>query len=283
MPLPFDATLKDIVPDHAAEYAGVFRLPKHKPVTPLNVDLSTVSAASDVAFGYGEPLDEIVDINFQSGGDPHADWRFHLYNAALGHNFHVPIRSLAVLLRPAADHPNLTGKLRYGRGKMRVQFNYGVIRLWQRPVKPFLKGGLGLLPLAPLCQLPAGVPLEQAVTDVVHQIDRRLQAETEHAEAARLMAATFVLTGLRVPRELLADIYRGVRLMEDSSAYLLILERGEIKGKVSAILRQGRKRFGPADAATEAALKAITDLDRLDRLIDAVLTVNSWQELLATP
>jgi hypothetical protein len=116
MPLPFDATLKDIVPDHAAEYAGVFRLPKHKPVTPLNVDLSTLSAASDVAFGYGEPLDEIVDINFQSGGDPFADWRFHLYNAALGHHFHVPVRSVAVLLRPAADHPNLTGTLHYRRG-----------------------------------------------------------------------------------------------------------------------------------------------------------------------
>src|SRR5579872_819796 len=284
MPFPFDAALKDIVPDHATDYAGVFRLPKDKPMTPLNVDLSTVSAASDVAFDYGEPLEEIVDINFQSGGDPHADWRFHLYNAALGHNFHVPVRSLAVLLRPAADHPNLTGKLRYGRGKTRVQFNYDVIRLWQQPVRPFLKGGLGLLPLAPLCRLPAGVPLEQALADVVHQIDRRLQAETEHAEAARLMAAAFVLTGLRVPRESLADIYRGVRLMEDSSAFELILDKGRQQGQIQqahrTLLRQGRNRFGSPDVATEAALKAITDLDRLDRLSEAMLTVNSWQDLL---
>jgi hypothetical protein len=283
MSLPFDATLKDIVPDHATDYAGVFRLPKNKPVTPLNVDLSTVSATSDVAFGYGEPLDEIVDINFQSGADPFADWRFHLYNPALGHHFHVPVRSLAVLLRPAADHPNLTGKRRYGRGKTRVQFNYEVIRLWQRPVKPFLKGGLGLLPLAPLCQLPPGVPLEQALADVVRQIDRRLRAEADQGEAARLMMGVYVLTGLRVPREMAPNIFRGVGLMQDSSTYLLLLEEGEIKGKVGAILRIGRNRLGPPDTVTEAALKAIKDLERLDRLTDAVLTVNCWQELLATP
>jgi hypothetical protein len=158
-----------------------------------------------------------------------------------------------------------------------------VIRLWLRSVTPFLKGGLGLLPLAPLCRLPQGVPVEQALADVVGQIYRRLQAEAEHAEAARLMTAAFVLTGLRVPRESLDEIYRGVGLMEDSSAYLLILEKGEIKGKVSSIVRLGRKRFGPPDAATEAALKATKDLDRLDRLTDAVLTVTSWRELLATP
>ena len=70
--------------------------------------------------------------------------------------------------------------------------------------------------------------------------------------------------------------------MQDSSAYQLILEEGEIKGKRSVLLRQGRNRFGPPDAATEEALRAITDLNRLDRLTDAMLTVTTWHELLAT-
>ena len=101
------------------------------------------------------------------------------------------------------------------------------------------------------------------------------------------MAAAFVLTGLRVPRESLADIYRGVRLMEDSSAFELILDKGRQQGQIQqahrTLLRQGRNRFGSPDVATEAALKAITDLDRLDRLSEAMLTVNSWQDLLGTP
>ncbi len=49
------------------------------------------------------------------------------------------------------------------------------------------------------------------------------------------------------------------------------------------LLRQGRQRFGPPDAPTEVALRAVRDLDRLDRLADAVLTTASWQEFLATP
>lgn len=48
------------------------------------------------------------------------------------------------------------------------------------------------------------------------------------------------------------------------------------------LLRQGRKRFGEPDAATVAALEAITDLDRLERMSDAVLDAPGWTELLAT-
>lgn len=52
----FDATLKDIVAEHPADFAGPFGLPTNQPVAALNVDLSTVSAATDVALGYGKPL-----------------------------------------------------------------------------------------------------------------------------------------------------------------------------------------------------------------------------------
>jgi predicted transposase YdaD len=78
--------------------------------------------------------------------------------------------------------------------------------------------------------------------------------------------------------------------MQESSTYQHILQLGEQKGRqegrqegqVCVLLRQGRRRFGPPTAADEAALLAITDLDRLDRLTDAVLTAASWHELLAT-
>jgi hypothetical protein len=36
------------------------------------------------------------------------------------------------------------------------------------------------------------------------------------------------------------------------------------------LLRQGRKRLGPPDDATVAALKAIKDMHRLERLAEAV-------------
>jgi len=105
MSFPIDATLKDVVRDGPGDYETEFGLPKQRPVTPLNVDLSTLSAASDVALGYGEPLREIFDLNFQSGCDPFVDRRVHLYNPVFGHRYHAEVRSLLILLRPAADNP----------------------------------------------------------------------------------------------------------------------------------------------------------------------------------
>jgi hypothetical protein len=72
--------------------------------------------------------------------------------------------------------------------------------------------------------------------------------------------------------------------MRDSDTYLAILDEGrEIEAK-SIILRFAQKRFGPAGEATRATLTAITDLDRLDRLIDRLFdaTATNWQDLLDT-
>ena len=49
----------------------------------------------------------------------------------------------------------------------------------------------------------------------------------------------------------------------------------------ASLLKQGRKRFGPADETTEARMKAIDDIERIDRMIDRVLEVASWDELLS--
>src|SRR5438552_6523310 len=121
---PFDATVKEIFSPRPDDFAAVFRFPALKPAQSLNVDLSTISAATDVAFGFGAPLQEIVDLNFQSGPDPTVSARLHLYNAAFHLRYHVPVRSLLILLRPKAETNDLTGKLAYVSGDKRVEFEY---------------------------------------------------------------------------------------------------------------------------------------------------------------
>ena len=130
MPHPFDATLKDILGHHVADLAPLLHLPINLPWRPLNVDLSTISAATDLAFSFGEPLEQIVDLDFQSGPDPRLPARLLLYNAAYHHHEGVPVRTIVLLLRPAADHPTLTGRLAYQAGESRVEFEYEVVRLW---------------------------------------------------------------------------------------------------------------------------------------------------------
>src|ERR1019366_1317756 len=105
----------------------------------------------------------------------------------------------------------------------------------------------------------------------------------QHAQAARLMTAAYVLTGLRVERGELGPIYDGVKIMHESSAYELILEEGAIKEAKRFLLRAGKKKLGPPDESVIQTLQAIQDLDCLNRLEDALLSVSSWQELLATP
>src|ERR1051326_8197869 len=94
MPLRFDATLKEILSPYPEDFAPVFALPRIAPARPLNVDLSTLTAATDVAFGFGAPLQEIVDLNFQSGPDGRLASRLLLYNAAFHLRYQVPVRSV---------------------------------------------------------------------------------------------------------------------------------------------------------------------------------------------
>lgn len=75
--------------------------------------------------------------------------------------------------------------------------------------------------------------------------------------------------------------------MHESSAFEFYEEKGRQEGRLKEghrlLYRWGCNRFGPPDAETEAALRAIRDLDRLERMADTVLTAQSWQEFLATP
>jgi hypothetical protein len=46
-------------------------------------------------------------------------------------------------------------------------------------------------------------------------------------------------------------------------------------------MRLGSKRFGPADSSVVASIEQITDLSQIESLVDRLLEVNSWKELLA--
>lgn len=71
--------------------------------------------------------------------------------------------------------------------------------------------------------------------------------------------------------------------MHDSVTYQAVLDEGRGEEARKLLLLQGERRFGPPDAATVAAVRAITDLERLERLGVRLLEVDSWAELLATP
>jgi hypothetical protein len=73
--MTFDVTLKDLARDYPADFLTTFDLSSGDPVALLNVDLSTVTRSTDFIVGIGDPLREVVHLDFQSSASArkHAD------------------------------------------------------------------------------------------------------------------------------------------------------------------------------------------------------------------
>jgi hypothetical protein len=285
MAKPFDATLKDLAGLDPSRFLAELDTPPALPVRLLNADLSTVTAATDLVFGLGEPLQEVVHLDAQAGADAQKHLDLLAYHGLLHRQYRVPVHSILLLLRRQAQHSVQTGTIQYaprpGRGKM--DFGYEIVRLWERPVEALLAIGLAVLPLAPLGRLPEGVSREEGLRGVLTQVVERLHREGDPQLVARLLTATFVLSGLRLDRDQVRAIFQGVRVMHESDTYQAILDEGRVEGAQRTLLHLGRKKFGEPEEATRRALLGITDLDRLDRLSERLLEVATWQGLLETP
>jgi len=266
----------------------------------IDAEASTVSAAADKAMWIDSGAFQwILHPDLLSGRDLTVPRKIWWYNSVFHKRHDCLVRSVLLLLRPAADGADITGSydLQFpDEAEAYHVFRYRVLRLWKLPVQRLLTGGVGILPLAPLTDDAA-----RALPAVVSEIDRRLRAEAEPEEADKLRAATTVLMGLRHPAELVDQILQGVMTMTmwekiyaDSSVVQEMLkregrkaeERGEQAGAIGharrQLLRLGQAKFGPPAEETAAALNAIGDLDRLDALAERLLTVNSWNQLLAS-
>jgi hypothetical protein len=285
MAMTSDATLKDMGRESPRGFLHAFDRPPTMPVKLLNVDLSTVTTAADLILGLGDPLEEIVHLEFQSSAAAwkHAD--LMVYNALLFAHYHVPVHTLILLLRPEAAHAHMNGVIRYaprpGRGSM--DFTYEVIPLWDRPAEEPLAADLGVVPLAVLGGLPAGLPLEDGLTAMAQRVVERLTKEAPPERAKKLLTDAFLLTGLRVRRDVAARIFQGVRAMHESDTYLAILDEGKEKQAKKILLLVGEDRLRPPDESVKTRLEGITDLERLERMILRAGKAASWEEILALP
>jgi len=238
MSFPFDATLKDLAQEPRC-FLTAFDEPPTRPVAVLNPDLSTVTTAADVVYGLGDPLEEILHFDFQASASATKHGDILAYNGLLFRLYNVPVHSVVILLRPSAAHRNLNGKVSYTarprRGKM--DFDYELIPLWEKPVEPLLNGPPEVAPLAVLARLPAGLPEAEALAEVVRRVVERLLRETPGNKSRRLLTAAYVLTGLRVPRNEARVLFQGVQAMRESDTYLAILDEGAEIGAGKAMKR----------------------------------------------
>jgi hypothetical protein len=280
----FDATLKDMGRESPQGFLAVFDQPPTLPVKLLNVDLSTVSAAADLVLGLGDPLKEIIQLDFQASAAAwkHAD--VMAYNALLFAHNHVPVHTVIILLRREAAHSNLNGHIHYaprpGRGSM--DFTFEVVPLWEWPAATLLNADLNVTPLAVLGRLPEDLSLEEGLAVVAQRVVDRLTKEASPDRAKKLLTDTLLLTGLRVRRDVAARIFRGVRVMHESDTYLAILDEGKEMFAREMILDLGQEHLGRAEETVREQLANITDIERLKRMVHRASKAASWQEILDT-
>ena len=285
----FDATIKKLVELHPADWLAFARLPPAESLKIIDTDLSTVSPAADKVLRVDAAEPYIAHLEFQSGADSDFDQRMLLYNVLLRSKHKLPVRSVLILLRPQAESLRIAGGVgEVNDADMYLEFRYRVIRLWEQPVESILGGGMGTLPLAPISKVAEG-----NLPQIISRMEQRLAGELPPSEVNETWTATFILLGLRYPPEVGAMLLRGARHMKESTTYQAILAEGEAKGEAKGemlgrlheaktlLLRLGTRQLQPPPPSIEAQIATITELTRLETMIERTTQVSSWEDLLS--
>lgn len=278
----YDSTTRDLLvayPEPWLEFAGVR---PDGPVRVVDANLSTVTAEADKVFRIEGPSPYVVHLELQTRADRSLPRRLWRYNALIDVRDDLRVRSVALLFRPSADTPEMTGflDLRLPDGAPVATFHYGVVRVWEQPVGPLLEGPLGLVPLAPIADVP-----EPDVPRVLRRITDRIGQEAAMPQAATLIDATLTLLGLRLEEHAINDLQRSIPMMNlarDSSWPRLIAREARAEEARRLLRLLGDLRFGPPDAETARAIDDIDDIERLERIVLRHPTATDWADLLAT-
>jgi hypothetical protein len=282
---PYDPTLKALVETEPESWPALFGRPTG-PTAVIDADIATVSGAADKVLRVAADPPYLMHLEFVAGHDAAAlPRKLHVRNGLLQDRHGLRLRSGAVLLRPEADSPQVTGvnERAFPGEEPYLTFHYQVVRVWQLPAEPLLTGGIALLPLAPISAVT-----QADLPGIIQRIGRRLSGGRGRRQAQVVWAASYILLGPRYSPALASQLFRGVVSMRESSTYQAILEEGRTEGRTEGavaeakkVLRlQGDQAFGPPDAATAAAIERLGDLTRLEDLLGRVRTAGSWRELL---
>lgn len=157
-PRPFDVATRGLIETDPAGWLKWLGLPVDGPVRPIDTEVSTVLAEVDKVLRIEARRPWLAHLELQASRDRDLPLRLHEYNAILRYRHKIRVRTTVVLLRRQADGRELTGLLEDVEpdGEVMLSFRYRVVNLWERPVDELLNGSLGVLPLAPLADVPRG-------------------------------------------------------------------------------------------------------------------------------
>ncbi len=169
-----------------------------------------------------------------------------------------------------------------------LQFRFRTIQAWKIPYRVFLNGGLGTMPYALLSD-----DAQDQLPQIVSEIKRRIETETDVARGEELWASMYLLMGLKLSSAVTDTLMKGVFGMENSTTYQAIIAEGELRGEAKgeakgeatalqgSILRIGTKLIGKPDLSVQRKIKSIFSPQILADMEEVALEAKSWDEIVA--
>jgi predicted transposase YdaD len=298
---PFDATTRNLFSLGPHDWLKLFRIkvPGRRKVEVIDAGISTVTADADKVIKIDGRPPWIIHVEFQAAYDARMAERLLRYNVLLGYRHEARVRSIVVLLRKQTGETGLTGiheEAFPGEGAY-LTFRYDVVRAWEQRAEDILAGGLATLPLVVISDVG-----KAGIAAALRAMADRLKAEASPDRRATLMASARALLGLRFDRSEAGEIWRRVEMdvlkirgIEESSFYQEIMELGEARGEARGmaegkaeearglLLKLGRKKFGVPGRHVLEEIEGLSDLKRLERLCERLLSVSSWDDLVRPP
>lgn len=212
----------------------------------------------------------ILHLEFQTNPDPKMSFRMLDYRTRVYRRFPKKTMRQVVIYLKETSSP-LVQENAFILPNTRHE--YEVLRLWEIPAEKML-GLSGLLPLANLGKTPNRPETLRQVAAKIDNIEGR-------TEKSNLAAATAILAGLVLSKEIIGSLLRE-EIMRESVIYQDIRESGKAQGRreeaVSLILRLLNRRLGEISSTLSQQIRELS-LEQLETLGEALLDFTSLTDL----
>jgi predicted transposase YdaD len=203
-----------------------------------------------------------------------APWSVLAKSGLLSERERLPTVSVVYILRPRGYRPQ-GGQFRLAVEEQEPtqQVWFREVCLWQLQPQPWWEEVPGLMALSPLCQQ------ERAPLDILGKATQAITAHTpDTVQRADLLTTLAIFGRLAYPQIDVVQLI-GREQMKESKVYDQIMEEGRVESRREDILAALEIRFGlPAAREFAPALNAITDSERLARLLRLTLRCSSVEQ-----
>ena len=214
----------------------------------------------------------VLHLEFQTQPDEAIPFRMADYRLRVHRRYpNKDMRQIVIYLKPTGSE--LVRRNVFTISGMRHEFE--VIRLWERPTEDFVKYP-GLLPLAVL-------GLTDDRTKTLREISSLIDKLEDRKEQSNIAAATSILAGLVLNKEVIKQILRE-EIMQESVIYQDIkqqgIKQGLQQGQAILVLRQLKRRIGEIESDDKTRITELS-IEQLEALGEALLDFSNRDDLLA--